>query len=294
LVSIGSGLNLSGVSIPHNSTIKLPSITARELEEWQKTINAPTFTSSKKEENHLKKFMTKSALVITSLIAPGAFAPRILKKFPQIKKLLGPKLATFAVPVAVGLAAGTSLSLALQTFINGGIKKDNLISDLKDVLITSTMVSGFSNIISGSTRLINSYSILSHSKTLKRLAINGSIGSTYAFLRGIIKPEKDDKVSFERITKGFVEGMFLGEGARLLFSSRIGDSIRHYKFYNVLKYSKICLGAALGSMAFKLSDYFVTRVVKPEESKEPFSLKQESKKIVEHIFKGNSYPTILA
>lgn len=217
--------------------------------------------------------------------APGILAPKVLNKFPQIIKVLPKNIAGFTVPVAIGVAIGGALSSAFQLIFNGKITKDHLLSDVKDALITSLCTSGFSLLISKSSKLIDSYKAIGDIKLLKRLLINGSIGSSYAALRGIIKPEKEDKLTFDRVAKGFIEGVFLGEGARLMFKHPIGTNIKNKNLFGLIKYSKICIGAALGSIAYRFSEYVCT----PKSAQN--SIKKDT--FAEHFFKGNSYPTII-
>lgn len=156
---------------------------------------------------------------------------------------------------------------------------------MKDALITSFCSSGFSMFVSKSNKLISSYKIMGDLKFLKRAFVNGGIGTVYTTLRGIIKPEKEDKLSFERVAKGFIEGVFLGEGARLMFKHPIGSQIKNKNLFGILKYTKICLGAALGSIAYRTSEFLLSPKTKLEDvNKDTFA---------EHFFKGNSYPTII-
>jgi hypothetical protein len=284
------GLPLTPKGLYNN---QLPSITAGDLLNWQKTAGIESPLTKQEDKNHIKKFFTKSALVITALITPSVLTPKILNKFPGLSKALPKGVTKLGLPIAIGMTAGTTLSLVLQSLVNGGVDKEHLVSDLKDVFLTTVLASSFNNIISGTNRLLSSYWIMSYKKSMNRFLINGVVGGSYAFLRGIIKPEKEDKLSLKNVTKGFVEGIFLGEGARILFKTRPGSKVKSLGLYNFIKYSKICLGAALGSLAFRFADYFTEKTINPQISKTSAPIQKEYKKIIEHLFKGNSYPTII-
>lgn len=243
-------------------------------------------SEAKDEQTHnVRKFFTKSAIVIAALTAPSVLAPKVFKQFPQIIKFIPKNIASFAVPIAIGVGIGGALSSAFQLIFNGKVTQDHLLSDVKDALITSLCTSGFSMLVSKSSKLINTYKIMGDVKLLKRLFINGSIGSSYAALRGVIKPEREDKLTFDRIAKGFIEGIFLGEGARLMFKHPIGLNIKNNNLYGIIKYSKICIGAALGSIAYRFSEF----VFSPKSTQN--NIKKDT--FAEHFFKGNSYPTII-
>ena len=132
---------------------------------------------------------------------------------------------------------------------------------------------------------------------LKRFLINGSVGSSYALARGIVKPEKEDKISFNRISKGFIEGIFLGEGARYIYG--INPSFMNGlkpALTNFIKYVKICTGAALGSIVFKFAEYIIENSSRktPEQNNKFVDDQCKPKSFVEHLFKGNTYPTIIS
>lgn len=277
--------SLSSNTTSFSQQINLPPITTKALVDWDSTIGIRQSEVKQEEKHQVRKFFTKSSIVIAALTAPSVLTPKVFKHFPQITKILPKQVAGFAIPIAIGVGIGSALSSVFQVIFNGKISKDFLLSDVKDALITSFCTSGFSLFVSKSNKLISTYKMMDNIKFLKRTLINGSIGSVYTALRGLIKPEEEDKLSFERIAKGFVEGMFLGEGARLMFKHPIGAKIKNQNLYGLLKYTKICLGAALGSIAYRFSEFALSsKAIKSDINKDTFA---------EHFFKGNSYPTII-
>ncbi|MEW5820675.1 MAG: hypothetical protein AB1782_10830 [Cyanobacteriota bacterium] len=290
-----SQLGLKNPAISSNR-IMLPSITAADLAKFN---NKPHVSFAKndvleKEEkkDHFQKFATKSSIVISSLIGTGFATSYVFNQTRNMQNVFKKHLINASAPLGIVLGVAAVLSTAFQLIFNDKIDKEHFISDMKDAFITASMVRTFTAMTTKSGKLIASYYNLFNSANAKRLGINGLVGSIYAAFRGIIKPEEDDKFEFNRIAKGFVEGVFLGEGARLMFKTKIGFSLLKGKPISIklLQYSKAIVGAALGSIAYRLSEYFVSNV-KNTGNKDSKVFSYD--KIAEHVFKGNSYPTLI-
>lgn len=272
-----------------SNNVKLPSITFADLKELQKqSILFPQYKEkAKKEKSLLNKYITKAAIVISTIISANHISPKLLK---HSKSLLGElKFGSmeFGLPIAIGVAVGGLISSACQLLLNKEVKKDYLISDLKDALISSSILGGFGILITHSTKFLSLFSLDNHS-LVKRLCVNGLSGGIYAGLRGIIKPEKEDKFTMKNLALGFTEGVFLGEGARLLFkvptTKLLGNLPKIFK--TTADYLKLFTGAAVGSFAFKSAYYAVSH-------KEDLKNHKKPKDILDDFFKGNSYPTII-
>lgn len=278
---------------------RLPSVTVKDIQvfkakapvSFEKTVE----DSPEHEQRHFQKYLTKFSIVLSSLLTTTLVTGKIHKLSEACKNPVLKNVYRYAGPLAAALSIGAFISSAYQLIFNHKVDKENLFNDLKDTFITSTMVRSFTAITSSTGKFLASYRYLQNAAWKKRFVINGVIGSTYAALRGVIKPDKDnDKFSVENIVKGFVEGIFLGEGARLLSKNRIGVSLfkGNPGMIKSLLYLKMVLGAMVGSMLFGVTNYgydYAKSIGQGKDHDKPF----KDKSLVEHLFKGNSYPTII-
>ena len=230
----------------------------------------------KNSRSEFNKFITKAAIVVSSLIIPNTLTTKIIKKFKPLQKFAPKMLACYGITVAAGVAIGSIISLTFQKILDNKISKKNLISDAKDAFITSSMIGIFPAIQKCSSLIFKTAGL--SNKLLKRFTTNGFIGALYAFSRGIIKPEPSDKLSLKKTGKTFIEGIFLGEGARLGLKIPAVNSYLS-KFFTAI-------GASVGS--------FTNRVFQALIFKKSIIKKHPGHhNIFKDIFKGNSYPTII-
>ena len=282
-----------------NRSIKLAPITVADLPGWRDTsiLGAQNVNEENKKDSrtHFQKFIIKFGIAITSLLATGLSTPNIIKKTQNIQTHFAKNFIRGIAPITIAVAASTALSSIMQLILNGKVDKDYLLSDVKDALITSTVVRAYTSFTTESGRLLSTFRLLERSKITNRLLVNGLIGGSYAFLRGIIKPDKQDKLTTQTIFNGLIEGIYLGEGAR--FINKMGNKFitpqnTGLKGYKLAQLVTIVMGAALGSMLFNVSKYIAEVMFDKESNTDP--LKRINKNdIVEHLFKGNSYPTLI-
>lgn len=278
---------------------RLPPVTVQDLQAFKqknnvsfaKTPPAPAV----EKDTHFQKYVTKFTIVLSSLLTTTLMTDKIFKLTENCAHAGLQNVARYGGPLVAALGLGAAISSAFQLIFKQKVDKEHLVNDLKDTFISSTMVRSFTAITSSTGKFLRSYSYLRHSDWGKRFAINGVIGSSYAALRGIIKPDKEhDRLTPENIAKGFVEGIFLGEGARVLSGVRVGNKFFRGKpqIIKGLMYLKLVLGAMLGSMLFGVADFGYERAKSSSLGKnhdKPF----EDKSLVKHLFKGNSYPTLI-
>ncbi len=280
-------------------SITLPPITVAELPGWRETsiLGAQKVDKENKKDSqgHFQKFLTKFAIAITSLLATGLSTPKIIKRTKNISDRFTKQFLRVCAPIAIAVGAAATLSTALQLILSGKVEKDYLMSDIKDALITSTIVRAYTSFTTESGRLLSTFRILERSKLTNRFLVNGMIGGTYALFRGIVRPDKADDLTMKNLANGLIEGIYLGEGAR--FVNKLGNKWitpqnAGLKGYKLAQLGTIVLGAALGSMLFNVSKYIAGVLFDKECYTNP--TKQINKNdIIEHLFKGNSYPTLI-
>lgn len=288
-----------GVSSKGLKEDKLPSVTVQDLQVASESpapaMNAfDVFSREHKKETDKKKYRSKFAVAISSLLTAAYVTPKIVQATRTISNSVLKNLSVWALPVMAGVITGGLVSSACQKILNGEVNKDYLVSDMKDALVTSTVVRGYTGIISNSGKLFNSLIMMDYSKWVKRFAINGAIGGSYALLRGIIKPDENDKLTLNKVLAGVVEGIYLGEGAR--FVSKRDLPLQRLampaEVRKLLSFVKVLVGATVGSIAFRATTYFTDKLESGFIKNNSNPLKDET--LIEHIFKGNSYPTLIS
>lgn len=279
--------------------LKLPSITASDLAK----LNQPAGVSfsnlpkneEQKEKIELRKFLTKFAIVVSSLVTTGLTTSYVFNKTKPMTDLMLKSCLRGVVPVAAAIGVATALSAAFQGIFDRKVDKEYLLNDVKDAFITSIMARSFTAITTKTGKFFSSFNALYKSGTLKRFAINGVIGSIYSALRGVVKPEKDDKLTLKNIATGFIEGIFLGEGARFIYKSKLGWSLvgKNSHLLKPVQYAKVVIGAGLGSMAYRVADYYTSRLFNSKDKVYEYAEKVKKHTLLEHLFRGNSYLTLI-
>lgn len=286
----------SGISSTKTSMgVKLPSITVHDLPKANNPAvdSFDAFNRDQKKEADSIKYKAKFVVAISTLLTAACVTPEIIQHTREISNVLIKQIARIALPIAAGVAVGGIASAICQKALSGEVKKEYLYSDLKDALVTSSVVRGYTGLISNSGKLFNSLIMMEYSKWVKRFSINGLIGGSYALLRGIVKPDEEDKLTLKSVLEGIVEGIFLGEGARFISKRDFGlqklpmpANIR-----KLLSFTKVIIGATIGSIAFRTTTFLSNKLKNDVMNTTPNPLKEET--LIEHVFKGNSYPTII-
>lgn len=251
------------------------------------------FYREQKKEVDSKKYRAKFAVAISTLLTAAYVTPKVIEHTRAISDIVVQRFTRIALPIAAGVAIGGIVSAACQKLLNGEVKKEYLYSDLKDALVTSTVVRGYTGLITNSGKLFNSLIMMEYSKWLRRFSINGIIGGSYAFLRGIVKPDEKDQLTIRKVLEGIVEGIFLGEGARFMSKRDFGlqKLPMSANMRKTLSFAKVIVGATIGSIAYRATTFVTNKLESDVIGHDTNPLEEET--LVEHLFKGNSYPTII-